>query len=342
MNLSTQGKVFSKKLDLFWERILAEDKFVLTTHIRPDADGWGSQLGMAFLLKELGKDVCIYNQDTYELAHMDSSVVDELQILIYTNENKPATSLLENSLFISLDNSAVERLGELSQWVKDDYSNLIMLDHHDDIASDSKAYFIFPNASSTSEILCLLLIKAKLSPPLGIANALYRGIVVDSGFFKYRKTTPTTHRVVAHLLGLDVKPAKISTQLYSHHKLSRIKARQIMYNSIQVTKDSRVAWMSATLEDLTYCGVSLDELDGLIDELLEVEKILVSALFTQRSKTMTRVSLRTREDYDILKFAIEFGKGGGHKTACGMVIEKELQDCIHNVIPAIENFLDKI
>ena len=330
--------MYSHEIINLLDKIKNINKVVLTTHVRPDADGWGSQLGMYFLLQSLNKEVCIYNQDEFNLANLDE-VSNEMPIKCYSKKNQPNKEDIKDSIFISIDNSDIERLGEVKDYIKEDLSNIILIDHHDDIISDNNTYFIFPEASATSEIVFLLINLSKLTMPKIIAQSLYRGLVVDNGFFRYQKTNPVSHRVAANLLEIGVKPAEISESLYSHFPFARLKARQILYNSLQCTNDMRVVWMKATLEELTKNGVSLDEVDGLVDEPLEVSKVLVSVIFTQRQENITRVSFRTRQGYDLLKLVNLYG-GGGHKTACGMFVYQNLEDCINTVIPKIEELIN--
>ena len=310
------------------EALLSKERFLLTTHVRPDPDGWGAQLGLYCLLEAKSKDVIIYNQDPYEGEFFRNNTYGAQ---VYHEEQDFDRSILAGRTIVSVDNSSIERLGKVASYVKEDHSNLIVIDHHDEEFPDESGFFIFPKASSASEIICALFVLAREKPPLEIANALYIGIVCDSGFFRYSKTTPLTHRLTARLLGLGVEPAKISEQIHAAYNFNRLKVRNILYKSLESTEDKRIAWLSTHVDSLKAVGASLDDLDGLIDDLFEAKEVEIAILFSQRAHAFTRVAFRSRYGISLLPVAEKLG-GGGHKSACGASIELDLEKTINKVI----------
>ena len=324
-------KDFRKLLDL----LLAQERILLTTHLRPDPDGWGAQIGLHYLLQSINKDVLVFNQDPYEGKIYESN---SYELTIYHDRLDFDRSILENRTVVSLDNSSIERLGKPASYIKEDHSNLIVVDHHDGIPSDGQTFFMFPRASATSEVVYILLVLADQEPPLDVAQALYTGLVFDSGFFRYGKTTPLSHRVAARLLAVNVKPAEISERLHANYSFSRLKARDILSSSLQSTEDKRIAWLAVHVDTLVAQGASLDDLGGLVDDLFEASEVEIGILFSQRGPSFTRVAFRSRYGINVLPVAEKFG-GGGHKSACGAGLNLDLEETIREVIPLAKKCL---
>lgn len=324
-------KDFQKLLDL----LLAQERILLTTHIRPDPDGWGAQIGLYYLMQSKKKDVLIFNQDPYAGKTFNNG---SFEAIVYNDGHDFDRSILENRTVVSLDNSSIERLGKAASYIKEDHSNLIVIDHHDGIPSNGKTFFMFPHASATSEIVYVLLALAEQEPPLHVAQALYTGLVFDNGFFRYGKTTSLSHRVAARLLNANVKPAEISEMLHAGYRFSRLKVRQILYNNLQSTEDKRIAWFAVHVDTLKAEGASLDDLGGLVDDLFEAAEVQIGILFSQRGPNFTRVAFRSRYAINVLPLAEKFG-GGGHKTACGVKLDLELDEAIREIIPLAKKCL---
>ena len=328
-------QVDHKKFRDLLKKLLEPDRLLLTTHVKPDADGWGAQMGLYDILHTLDKDVIIFNNNEYSGPTFS---MDSYEPIVFTDEQEFDRSVLENRMVVSLDNSSLERAGQAATYIKPDHSNLIVIDHHDGIPSDNKTFFIFPEASASAEIVCVLYIVAGTEPPLEVAQALYIGLVSDSGHFRYRKTSPLTHRVAARLLKSNVNPAEMAETLAANYSISRLKARQIAYNHLQTTKDNRVAWFALHEDTLKKAGSSLRDMEGLVDELFESKEVMVGILFTQRGPQFTRASFRSRHGVSVLPAAEKYG-GGGHKTACAASIKKELSQAVSEIIPIVQENL---
>ena len=321
-----------------WECLLAQDRFLLTTHARPDPDGWGSELALDYLLRKHSKDCLIFNKDPYISATLQSH-----DARVYTDEEEFDRSVLRNRAVVSVDNSNLDRVGAATQYIQSDHSNLIVIDHHDNIkpSSHNAKFFMFPKASATTEIIYVLYHISETKLPLEIAEALYTGLVVDSGHFRYGKTSSVTHRVAARLLANQVQPAKISEMLYARFSLARLKARQWLYPNLQISDGGRLVYFAMDATKLQAIDISLDDLDGLIDECFEVREVQIALLFTQRRAQFTRVSCRARAGIDMLNIAEKFG-GGGHKTACGISLDMSLDDTLATIVPLFSEYLQKM
>ncbi len=319
---------FREQYSLLYDRIKDEKNVIITTHRTPDADGLGAELALYDLFKNRGADVHILNQE---------KVPEKIRFL---DINRNTSSISESTgipevngqTVICVDNSEIDRIGDVSKYLREDRSNLIIIDHHDNAQADYKNLFQFPGISSSSEIIFEIYNISGLQIPVNIAMALYTGIIMDTGNFRYRKTRPRTHEIAAHLLEAGVRPDFINDQIQFHGPLARLRMKQQLYNRLELDATESVAWFQISWKDLEKLELTFDDLEGIVNELIEPTQIKVGALFTERNPGLTKVSVRSKGDTDLLPAVEPFG-GGGHKNACGASIKKEMSAAIEEFIP---------
>ena len=310
------------------DRLKSLDTFLLTTHRKADPDGLGAELGLDHLLREMGKDCVIINPDPlldkYRFIDKENRVSD---FFGHTNAGS-----LSSRTVVVLDNSDLDRTGDVKRFIRDDLSNLLVIDHHDGAHPDYHTYFQNPDIGSTSELIFELYEAAGMDIPLHVAEAIYAGIVADTGHFRYRKTRPRTHRIAAKLLEVGVDTARLADQLFAVAPVGRLHLKRKLYSQFQLNKEETVGWFKIRREDVDELGMSFDDLDGIVNELIEPDKIKVGLLFTQREPRLTRVSVRSRGDVNMLPAVEPYG-GGGHKNACGATIQLDLENAVKEFIP---------
>ena len=316
------------------DRLLGVDRLLLSTHRNPDPDGIGAEIGLEFLLRQKGKDCLVLNHDplSAKLRFLDPGGI------ILSFPERPPEPQLRDRTVVFLDNSDIARSGEIEQWIASDRSNLIVIDHHDGITSDMKTYFLRPDIGSTSEIVQELIEFSGLSITSAVAQALYAGLVTDTGHFRYRKTRPESHRLAARLLELGVDPPVVAERLASGFPVGRLLARRTVYDTLQVNAAETMAWIVIQRKDLQEYNVTFEDLDGLVNELLEPDQIQIAMVFVVREAGKTKVSLRSKGDVNLLPAVHAYG-GGGHKNACGATIPLELHNALREFLPVVERCL---
>ncbi len=313
----------------FRDRLLRDPKFLLTTHRTPDPDGIGAELAIDYVLRHHGKDVIILNQDPVPPKYRFLDL--ERRIGNYATIGNGGHSARGRTV-VMLDNSDVDRTGEISRFVEEDRSNLVIFDHHDAGNPDFENTFQVAEAGSTSEMAYELLILEGLPIPGWLATAIYAGIVFDTGFFRYSKTKPRTLRIGAELMEKGVRPSEIAEALYSSHPVERLYLKKELYAHMKLTPDQRVAYFQIRKSDVEKMNLTLDDLDGIINELIEPDPVQIGILFTEREPGMTRVSLRSRGSVNLIPAVQQYG-GGGHKNACGATIRLDLEEAVREFIP---------
>lgn len=325
--MSATGAQF---FDRLLERVWRAERFLITTHRNPDPDGIGAELGLDLLLRSRGRDSLIYNHDPISPRY--SFLDPENRIKSTRNSISPAE--LEGRTVVMVDNADPARSGDAGKLVLPDFSNLIIIDHHDGMHTDRDVHFMRPDFGSTSEMVFELLERNQVTPPLEIARALYAGIVIDTGHFRYRKTRPGTHRIAAKLIELGVEPSAMAEALLATWPAGRLRGRSLLYSRLQLDEENGVAWFAIRKTELLEINAAPDDIDGIVNELLEADEIAAAALFVERDAKVTRVSARSKGDTDLLPACVRYG-GGGHKNACGATIPLDLEQAVEEFIPAV-------
>jgi phosphoesterase RecJ-like protein len=307
-------------------------KFLITTHVNPDGDAIGSELALHAFLRILGKESRIINGN---LTPDRYSFLDtEGDIEVYSEEEHSAKDFDCDAIFV-LDISNLARLGALGGLVQSSRTRKVCIDHH--ISNDRFAdvNVIQPAASATGELIYDLIMSMRGWLDGRIALFLYVSILTDTGGFRFSNTSGRTHIITSHLLSAGVDPRMVYEKIYENNSAGQVRLLARLLDSLRITDDGRVAWVRVSRSDFGDTGSSPDELDGMIDHLRAIEGVEVCLLFLEREVRGTKVSLRSKNDFDVNLFASRFG-GGGHKNAAGMIIEKDLDDSIDMIVSELE------
>ena len=295
--------------------ILSRNKFLVLSHTHPDGDSIGSQLAFASVLRELGKDVLIANQDPIPDRYLFLSGSDGVVTTIPADYTCDA--------LIVLDTASLKRLGAIVDQLPVKDVVMVNIDHH--ISNDRFGHIVFvrPDRSSTSEIV-FELIKA-MDVPLTPERAeqLYTGIVTDTGSFRHPNTTFNSFATGASLVKSGADPSRVASALYSANSVSRMRLLGLVLSSIDVVQD--VCCLTLTREMVRLSGASMDESEDFVDFPLSLKGVRVGLLFREQGDGQVRISFRAKEEMDVDEVARVFG-GGGHESAAGCVIHGELED----------------
>jgi phosphoesterase RecJ-like protein len=310
--------------------ILSCNKFLVLSHTHPDGDSIGSQLAFASVLRELGKDVLVANQDPIPDKYLFLSGADCVVTSIPTDYTCDA--------LIVLDTASLKRLGSIVDRLPVKDVVVVNIDHH--ISNDQFGHIVFvrPERSSTSEIV-FELIKA-MDVPLTPERAeqLYTGIVTDTGSFRHPNTTFDTFFTGASLVKSGADPSRIASALYSANSVSRMRLLGLVLSSIDVVQD--VCCLTLTREMVRLSGASMDESEDFVDFPLSLKGVSVGLLFREQGDGQIRISFRAKQEMDVDEIARVFG-GGGHESAAGCVISGELEDVKKKVVDEVIKRLQK-
>lgn len=289
----------------------------LTSHIRPDCDALGSELGMAGLLRQMGKKIRIVNAQATppNLAFIDPG--NEIKTI---NVDVQADELMGADLWIILDTSAVAQLGSMAEIIARFEGIRIILDHH--VGEDDLGALLFKN--TTAEATGRLVVEAAehlgipLSPEL--AMPLFAALATDTGWFRFPSVNSHTWRIAGKLTDAGASPAGIYRSLYEQETLGRLRLRGVVLNRIRIECGGRLAHTYILRGDYAETGAHPTETEDLVNHCLEIKGTEFAVILVEQLSGGFKISLRSRCEVACNDVAANFG-GGGHKAAAGAFID---------------------
>jgi phosphoesterase RecJ-like protein len=299
------------------DQVLAElrtaHRFLLTTHENPDGDALGSLLAMHWILDQFGKDsVMFMSPDEFPLPW-------EYRAWTFDGiVGAPPADVAQRTI-VFLDCGNIDRMPV--DFLQEDGLHILNIDHHHDNTRFGTVNLVCPSASCTAEIIFRLSkeLGAELTP--AIADALYTGLVTDTGKFMYENTTPEAHRMAAELIEAGVEPHLVHRRLYEDLPFRRLQLLQRALGSVERHDEGAITIAHLVKDDYAASGASEQDSEGVVDHMRAVEgtavAVLVRELLSDDREGMRKVSLRATDGrVDVSRIARDFG-GGGHPQAAG-------------------------
>ena len=301
-------------------------------HVRPDGDCVGSCVGLGQYIREnySDKTVDIYLKDIPESFHFLKGTETILESV--ADEEK------EYDLFIALDCGDTGRL-DYSKPLLDHAKHTFCVDHHISNIGFADVNHIVAEASSTSELVYGLLDEEKISK--NVAEALYLGIVHDTGVFQYSCAGPETFRVAAKLLEKEIDGPKIIEDTFyaKSYAQNQVMGRALMESILFLNGVGIASFIRKNVMD--FYGVVPKDLEGIVSQLRVTEGVEVAVFMYELKQNEFKVSLRSKSELDVSKIAQYFG-GGGHKKAAGFTMAGTPFDVLNNLSKQIEEQLEKL
>ncbi|MFT3918695.1 DHH family phosphoesterase [Cloacibacterium sp.] len=316
--------------------LLPENKVVIITHYNPDGDAIGSSLGLKHFLKTLGLEpiVIVPNDFPKFLKWMPEAK----KTIIADYKRKMASDAIKDAdVIFCLDFNAHNRIGIVGDWLANATAKKILIDHH-----QQPEDFDFVYSDVTIPATCQMIyhfIEALGKEDLvnqNIAECLYTGIMTDTGGFRFRSTSATTHRIVANLIEKGADPAMITSNTWDTNTVSRLHLLSLILGRIELVKDGKVAILYLKRDELKEFGFEKGDTEGFVNYGLSIAGTKMSAFFMEDLyEDFIKISFRSKDDVDTNAFARAHFNGGGHINASGGKYFK-------NIHETIEDFKEKI
>jgi phosphoesterase RecJ-like protein len=298
--------------------LLDAERVVITTHLRPDGDALGSQIGLGLFLRKLGKTVTLLNADP---APRNLEWMMELaNVTTFTGALKQLKRIAEANALVVVDTGVEERIGKLGTSWRDAPGVKLLIDHH-------------PNPENWFDHQ-LLRIDAE------IATALYAAIMTDTGSFRYGSTTVRVHQITADLLERgDIAPEPIHVSIFDTRMPSTLRLLSRALDTITTVYDGQLAYVVVSLDAMNGVGARSDEAEGIVSYPLSMEGVRAAVIFLETPSGI-KCSFRSKGALAINGWARAFG-GGGHRNAAGAYLrDVPLRDAVDRVIAAAPSHLD--
>ena len=314
-------------LDQIVSEVREADKFLLTTHENPDGDALGSLLGMHELLSELGKDSVMF------MAAAEFPLPHEYRHMSFEDVVNAPPSDVDERVIVFLDCGNIDRMPV--DFLRREGIHMLNIDHHHDNTRFGTVNLVVPEASCTAEILWQLAHELGVEITPRMADALYIGLVTDTGKFQYSNTSAQAHRMAAELIEAGADPHRISRQVYEDLPYARLALLARALSRVRRTNGGAITVTNLTKDDYEASGAAESDSEGIIDHLRKVEgtkvAVLVRELLADDRSGLSKVSLRAADgQVDVSRIARSHG-GGGHRQAAGFSTELPLEELIESL-----------
>ncbi len=303
-------------------------RVLITMHRGPDGDALGSALALACALRDLGRDVTVYNPDDLPYNFRFLRGASEVE------KSLPGDAAFDAT--VVTDAGAFERLGPEVPDVSR-RGVLLNLDHHITTEPFGDVNYVDPGAASVG-ILAYKIIKG-LGVPLSrdAAECIYASILADTGCFRYSSTDPECLRIAAELVEAGVEPWEMTVRIYEQQPLARMRLLAEVLSTLEV--HSKLATITITNAMVAKTGSEADLTDGFINYARSVDGVEVAASFREpEDGGAWHVSFRSRGRVNVAGIAQKFG-GGGHHNAAGCSIEGDEVSVRSRIAAEIEEAL---
>ncbi len=304
---------------------------MLTTHVRPDGDAFGSELAMAAILDALGKDVLLCN---------DFAVPPSLRFLDPGQKHRrlgvdvSAKQLGDREVLIILDTTAWAQLGAMGDVIKSIKAIKVVIDHH--VSGDDLGAELFKDteAEATGRLVIEAADQLGVSVGREIAVPAFAALTTDTGWFRFSSTKADTLRLAARLVDAGARPDQLYKELYendSHARLQLI-GRSLVHTQSELSGRLIHTWLDQA--DFNASGALPSDSEDIINITLSVAGTQVAVILVEQPKGGFKISFRSRCDVDCSKIAEQFG-GGGHKKAAGAFLDEPLDVAKAKVLDAV-------
>ncbi len=302
------------------------DSFTVCGHVNPDGDCIGSVLGMAHLLRLLGKEVQPVAALTAPLDASLASIPGAEGIISVEDAHS-------TPVFITVDATADERLGQAAAALRASASFTIVIDHHEVASCDADLCRIEPDAASTTCLVWELACVAGVPLTPELAGACYAGLMTDTGRFQYQNTDARAFALASQMAATGIDVSEISRAFFQNKSVAAVRIEALCAKRMELLCGGRIAFSWIEEADLERLGATRDDCEGVIDVLRSIGCVSVACVLKDLG-TCIRGSLRSKDGTDVAALAGQFG-GGGHKAAAGFTLECTLEEATEQVKAAL-------
>jgi phosphoesterase RecJ-like protein len=309
------------------DAVRTRQRFVLSSHSRPDGDAIGSQLAMAYALQSMGKEALVVNADPAPAPLMAFPGVSDIRIASTVEGEFDAALIMECG---ELKRTGVRGLERFF---------VINIDHHPGNESYGQINWFDASAAACSEMVYDVVRALGVPLTREIATHVYLAILTDTGSFHYSSISQRTFEICRECLAAGVDPVLVARNVYDSNNMGRLKLFGAVLGAMQIDQSGRIAIVYVDHEMARAAGGTYEDTEGLINLPLTVKEIEAVVFFKQEKGDEYRVSLRSKGDVDINAIAKEYG-GGGHKNASGCTISGPIEELQKALVAKIEDAIN--
>ena len=290
------------------DAILSRQRFLITSHARPDGDSIGSQLAMAYALDALGKEVRLVNADPAPLHYMEFPGLERIEIArAVERSDAEAVIVMESG---DLKRTGVDGL---------DGRFTINIDHHQGNTFYGSLNWVDESAAACGEMVFALVEALGVPLTIEIATHVYLAILTDTGSFHYSNITPKTFGICQRAVRAGVNPAAMARRVFDQNSFGKLRLIGRLLADMELLAGGRLAVMYLSDDIMNATGTTYNDTEGLINLPLTAREIQAVVFFKLGANGDIHVSMRSKYDVDVRSIAARHG-GGGHKNAAGFKV----------------------
>lgn len=310
-------------------------RFLLTCHVLPDADAIGSMLGLAEILRALGKEVVLYNRDQVPEMLSFLQGVEDVRSSLPPGMRFDATFITDTAARSLLPRTFPPTAISGPR---------VIIDHH--VSHDDFGDVVVRDTDACATAVVVLDIAGALGLrplPRTAAEPLYAALVADTGGFRYPGTSAATMRLAAELLDTGIDPWGVASRLFEQWPMERLRLLGFAINSIETEFTGRAAILCVSMAMMQSAGASERMVEGMVEYARMIKGVEISAMLWERrprsdetdyGQMITRLSLRSAGKINVATIAASLG-GGGHRTAAGATLSCDLRTARAQVVAAL-------
>ena len=303
---------------------------LVVSHIDPDGDAIGTQLAFGEYFRRIGLRPVLVRE---------SKIPSKYQFLPGIETIIPVDGVTDGEPFdlaVVLECPSPDRLGSAARLIGK-ATTVINIDHHQDNVLEAAVSWVDVSASSVGELAFEYFRGVGFEIDPMVATNLYTAILTDTGRFRFESTTPRTLAIAADLVRAGADPRNITDRVYYDVDPAVMKLTGRVLSGLEYFDKGRLCIMSLTREMLQETGADIANTEGLVDYSLFTSGVTVGVLLREIDPTRTKVSLRSRDGYDIAAVAARWG-GGGHRSAAGCTVKLPLAETRRELVKLLQEF----
>ncbi|MBY0371496.1 bifunctional oligoribonuclease/PAP phosphatase NrnA [bacterium] len=307
-------------------------RFLVTTHDFPDGDGLGSQMALHLGLLSIGKQSYAINPGP---TPEKFQLVDPKHAIQIYQPGKPLPNV---DAIVVVDTSEMTLLGPMEKAIQASGAPIVFVDHHTLEKSPGGAHFVREEYAATGELVHALLSGLRVTLDEAMATALYVAIVTDTAGFRFKRTSPRSHRIAAQLLECGVQPETVYHTIFARESAHKLRLLGHALERLELSTDGKIAWVTVPRQAREKFGATVEDTESFVGALTLLRGVEIAALFREEDDGRTKISLRGLGARPVLEIARSIG-GGGHKFAAGARVSQPMPQVVQQVLAACAKVL---
>ena len=312
-------------------------------HKNPDGDAIGCSLGLWHYLSSKGIKATVMVNDA--VPEFLKFLEGTSEIRVFESEPDQCQKIIDDSDFIfCVDYAQLHRSGGLEPLIRSSSAKKIVVDHHPGPEDSFDFSYHDVSSSSTCELIYYLIreIDPEYRFSLPAANALYTGLVTDTGCFKHA-LRPQTFMAAAELLKSGISYEFLVSNIFDVNTPERLKLIGFALNEkMQILKEYRTAIFSLSMDEYENIGVKKGDTEGLVNYALSIQNMVMGVFFHEREKGKTKISFRSKGNFAVNELSAQYFNGGGHKNAAGGEFNGPVGEAVKHFMEILPQYKEQL